>query len=215
MTTYNETVKTGEFILKDQEGRLSYDNITVLSGTAAMVPGTVLGKVISGTVATAFAGTGNGAITMDATTPVMPGAKPGDYTATCITAATDGGVFRVEDPDGYVMGDVAVGSTFADDIKFSIADGSTDFTVGAKFTISVSALVTKYTDHDPAATDGSQIAAAVLYGPTEAATADIPAVAVTRATEVKGDLLTWKTGITAAQKAKATIELAAASIIIR
>lgn len=85
----------------------------------------------------AFTGTGNGTLTMDAATPVLTGAKNGTYVVTCITAALNGGTFRVEDPDGYVLGDVDVGATFADDIKFVIADGSTDFTVGAKFTIAV------------------------------------------------------------------------------
>ncbi|HQL09715.1 MAG TPA: hypothetical protein PLE35_08970, partial [Lentisphaeria bacterium] len=82
-------------------------------------------------------GTGNGVMTLDATTPVLAGAKNGSYVVTCVTAAADRGTFRVEDPDGYVLGDVAVGATFADDIKFVIAAGSTDFIVGDMFTITV------------------------------------------------------------------------------
>lgn len=78
-----------------------------------------------------------GAITMDATTPVLTGAKPGVYTIRCIAAAANSGTFRVEDPDGFVKGDVAVGATFSDDIKFSIADGSQDFIVGEGFDVTV------------------------------------------------------------------------------
>lgn len=100
-----------------------------------------LGSAANNTAGTAAApvqtGTGNGVMTLDATTPVLAGAKNGTYVVTCVTAAANGGTFRVEDPDGYVLGDVAVGATFADDIKFVIADGSADFVVGDKFTIAV------------------------------------------------------------------------------
>lgn len=99
-------------------------------GSAALTP-------VGTATAPVAAGTGNGAMTLDATTPVLAGAKNGDYVVTCIAAAANSGTFRVEDPDGFVLGDVAVGATFADDIKFVIADGSTDFIVGDKFTIAV------------------------------------------------------------------------------
>lgn len=83
--------------------------------------------------------TGGGSLTLDVTTPVLAGAKVGVYTVRCITAATDSGTFRVTDPDGFVIGDVAVGATFANDIKFAIADGAPDFVVGDGFDITVSA----------------------------------------------------------------------------
>lgn len=82
--------------------------------------------------------TGGGTLTLDATTPVLAGAKVGVYTVRCIAAATDSGTFRVTDPDGFVIGDVAVGATFANDIKFAIADGAPDFVVGDGFDITVS-----------------------------------------------------------------------------
>lgn len=107
--------------------------LTAGSGTL----GSAANNVVGTAAAPVFAGTGNGAMTLDATTPVLSTAKNGAYVATCVTAAANGGTFRVEDPDGYVLGDVAVGGTFADDIKFVIADGSTDFIVGDKFTITV------------------------------------------------------------------------------
>lgn len=155
---------------------------STLNGAAASLKiGTVLGKVTLGAATTAFSGTGNGTITMDATTPVRKTAKVGDYTATCITAASDGGIFRVEDPDGYVLGDVAVAATFDDDIKFVIADGSTDFTVGAKFTITVAAGSGKYKPAVETATDGSAVAAAILMQDlTLPATTDTKALTMVR-----------------------------------
>ena len=107
--------------------------LTASAGTFGTAALTAAGTA----AAPVFTGTGNGTMTMDATTPVLAGAKNGDYVVTCTAASIDAATFRVEDPDGFVLGDVALGATFADDIKFVIADGSTDFTVGAKFVVTV------------------------------------------------------------------------------
>lgn len=146
-------------------------SVTVLTGRS-LARGTVLGRVLLGAVSTGFAGTGNGTITMDATTPILANAQAGAYTAKCITAATDGGTFRVFDPKGNALGDVAVGGTFANQIKFVIADGSTDFTVGATFTITIAAGSKKAKAVDSAAVDGSQYPYAVLVDATDATDAD-------------------------------------------
>lgn len=137
--------------------------ITLLSGQT-LARGAVLGRVsVGAAVSAAKAGgnTGNGALTLDATTPVLAGAKAGVYAVRCIAAAANAGTFRVEGPDGDVLGDVAVGATFADDIKFVIADGGTDFVVGDGFDIAV-AEADKYALSLAAAADGSQEPVAVL-----------------------------------------------------
>lgn len=86
--------------------------------------------------------TGNGTLTMDGTTPVLAGAKAGVYTVRCIAAATNNGTFRVTDPDGFVLGDIVMAAgagAFENDIKFALADGSTDFIVGDGFDVTVTA----------------------------------------------------------------------------
>lgn len=154
--------------------------VTLLAGENRL-RGAVLGKIaLAAAVTTAFAGTGNGVITMDAVTPVLAGAKQGAYTATCITAAANGGTFRVEDPDGIVLGDVAVGATFADDVKFAIADGTTDFVVGDKFTMTVAAGSGKYKLSAAAAVDGSQAPDLILAEDCDATLADKEALAYAR-----------------------------------
>ena len=46
MTVLHENPHDGNFILsEDDEGRLSRDNIAIASGTGALLPGTVLGKI--------------------------------------------------------------------------------------------------------------------------------------------------------------------------
>lgn len=136
--------------------------VVTLAAGAIYPRGAVLGKRSLGAGVVTFAGTGNGVLTLDATTPLLPGAKLGAYTATCIAAASNSGTFRVEDPSGAVLGDVAVGATFADQIKFSISDGATDFTVGAQFTITVGAGTGYYVTSVATAVDGSAVPDLVL-----------------------------------------------------
>lgn len=116
--------------------------ITLKSGSN-YVRGTVLEETVFGTAASAAksgGNTGNGTLTMDATTPVLYGAHAGVYTVRLIAAAANAGTWRVTAPDGTVLGDVAVGATFSNRIKFATADGATDFIVGDGFDITVSAI---------------------------------------------------------------------------
>jgi len=120
--------------------------VTIRSGRS-LVRGTVLEEYTPGTAASAAksgGNTGNGTLTLDASTPVLTGAAPGVYTVRLITAAANAGTFRVTDPSGRVLGDIGVGSTFSNQIKFATADGSTDFIVGDGFDITVTATGQKY-----------------------------------------------------------------------
>lgn len=208
MNIQTESRHAGDFLISEANGTRSREQVVVASGAGVLVPGTLLGKVTVGAATTAFAGTGNGAISMDATTPVLAGAKAGDYTATCVTAAANGGTFRVQDPDGYVLGDVAVGATFANDIKFVISDGATDFIVGDKFTITVAAGSGKYVAYADAALNGAGAAAGILYAKVDATSADADAVIIARDAEAVASYLT---GLDAA----GTADLAAIGIIVR
>lgn len=188
--------------------------ITLVSGQN-LTRGALLGRTTVGAaVSAAKAGgnTGNGALTLDVTTPVLVGAKSGVYTVRCIAAATNSGTFRVEDPDGNVLGDVAVGATFADDIKFAIADGATDFVVGDGFDITVAA-VDKYTLSLAAATDGSQVPAAVLAIDCDASGGDKSTTAFFSG-EFNGAKMTFGTGHTAAS-VEATFRKAGVPIAVR
>lgn len=216
MATLTETMHEGEFIGELAMG-IGYhvDAITLKLGQNR-VAGAVLGANVAGTSASAAkagGNTGNGTFTLDATAPIQPGAKEGVYVVTCIAAAVNGGTFRVEDPDGTVLGDVAVGATFSDDIKFVIADGATDFIVGDAFNVTISALTYKHLEYDPAGTDGSQIVSGILMKNTNATAADVVTTALKRGPAVvNANDLTWKTGMTAAQKTTARNALQALGI---
>lgn len=216
MPSTTEKLHAGGFILSEAPFHRSRDNKVLASGQN-LLAATVIGiATVALTATTSNAGnTGNGTITMDATNPVRQGAKVGDYKATCIAAAANGGTFRVEDPDGYVLGDVAVAATFDDDVKFVINDGAADFIVGDKFTITVAAGTGKVKQLTVAAQDGTQNAAGLLYDAVDASAADKACVIVGRDAEVIDAEVVWPGGITAPQKAAAIAQLAALGIILR
>lgn len=94
--------------------------------------------------ASALVGTGNGTI---GTLSVAAPARPGAYKLVCGTAVANGGIWTLTDPLGNVLKSditqtVGVGSATAftvNGLTFTITDGTTDFGVGATFTITVPA----------------------------------------------------------------------------
>lgn len=187
--------------------------MTVLSGQN-LQPGHVLGKVAAGTAigAAASGNTGDGAISAIA---AGTAAKEGVYVVTCIEPAANGGTFSVEDPDGVTVGTASVGTAFAGPVAFTIADGTTDFAAGDRFTITVAAGPGKYKEYNPANTDGSQTAVAILYAAVDASAGDQPGVIIARHAEVNAFELVWFTGADADQKDAAIAQLKAQDIIAR
>lgn len=80
--------------------------------------------------------TGNGILTL-ANPAFDAGAAAGAYVVECTAAAVDGGTFSVTGPDSADLGDATVGAAFDNVVKFTIADGATDFEVGDSFTITL------------------------------------------------------------------------------
>ena len=73
----------------------------------------------------------------------------------------------------------------------------------------------KYKALDPAAVDGSEAAAGVLYDAVDASAADAEGVAIVRLAEVNAAELVWPAGITGGEQTTALGELAALNIIAR
>jgi len=161
----------------------------------------------AGAVAAAYAGnTGNGA--MGAIT-LGAGAKAGVYSLTIVEPGVNVGNFVVEDPDGLFVGQGDVAAAFsAGGLAFTLADGATDFVAGDGFTITVAGASGRYVAYSNAATDGREVAAAILYAPLADSTANQNAAAIVRDAEVDESLLT---GLDAAGKA----DLQALGIIFR
>lgn len=125
----------------------SPDDIVQFAGADTYVHGTILArkKVATAITPSAVTGTGNGTCTAASvvTGPIVP--LVGDYVLTCIEAITNGGVFKLEDPNGMmVAGNLLLtagaggASVFeVGGLTFTINDGSTDFAVGDTFTLPV------------------------------------------------------------------------------
>jgi len=71
----------------------------------------------------------------------------------------------------------------------------------------------KFVALDPAGEDGSEVAAAILYG--HANGTDVPGVGITRLAEVRADLLVWPVGISEANKTAALSALAVSHLVAR
>ncbi|WP_020161253.1 head decoration protein [Methylobacter marinus] len=213
MATLTEKAHAGEFILTEVDAAFR-EKITVISGQNLMA-GTVLGRIeTDGATAAADAGnTGDGAM---GEITVSAGVQEGDYLLTITAAATNAGNFQVTDPQGDVVGVGTVGAAFSGGgLSFTLADGAADFIVGDTITITVAPGSKKYTLHDPAATDGSQHAAGILYAVVDASLADAKGVGITRLATVADVSLTWKTGISADAKAAAIARMAEQHLLVR
>lgn len=214
MPTLTETLHAASFIASEANGTLSREKVTILSGQD-LLAGTVLGKVALGAATPAVvAGNTSGAGTIGAVT-VGLGAKVGVYRLVCIEPASNAGKFTVEDPDGILVGVATVAVAFSGGgLGFTIAD-ATDFVSGDAFTITVAAGSGKYKKYDPANTDGSAVACAVLLDDVDASAGDLAGVIVARQAEVIAASLVWFADATTDQKNAGLAQLALAGIIAR
>lgn len=220
MATLTETIHAGAFIVSEAEGYYSRDvgtiavSQTILAGQVLYAAG-VAANITSSAAADA-GNTGNGTFTLDAVAPVAAGALNGKYRVVCIAIATNSGTFTVEDPLGREIGRVAVGATFNNQIKFVIADGATDFAAGDAFTVTVGRESGADEQFSALPNDGSQVAAAIAVYPVTTDASNTAQIAILRRfAEVRLSDLTFASGISAANKAKAIEELRAIGIICR
>jgi hypothetical protein len=131
------------------------------------------------------------------------------------TSAT--GAFEVLAPDGTSVGEGNIATAFASDhVNFTLANGGT-MTLGDYFNIIVANHATNGYGNlwDPTAVDGTQTAVGIIVNAADASSSTAKATLLTRDAEIKSSLLTWKSTVTAAQKAEAIRQLAARQIIVR
>lgn len=173
-------IDTGTIALGGEEFR---DETLTFAAADTFVKGTILARRAAATavVASAVTGTGNGTVTAATVVegPVVP--LVGAYVLTVVTAVTNGGVWKLVDPngalvtDGLVMTPGAGGATImeAGGLRFTITDGSTDFAAGDTATLTVAA-DGKLVPFNPAGAAGEQIPVAVLtYDVTKASSGDV------------------------------------------
>lgn len=126
-------------------------------------------ELVAGSSAPTQTGTGNGTLTGIST---GPNAVNENWTITCKTAATDGGVFSVVGSVSGAKADATVGSPYNNTfIAFTINDGTVDFVVGDKFVVAVATIIQQYS---PLTRDSSSHKLRALTANTEKVTAVAP-----------------------------------------
>ena len=218
MTVFTEGRHAAEFLLSEGQGNFSRDNI-VVAASQDFKAGQVLAKraVVGSVVATALAkagNTGNATIAMG-DPAVTSKVKDGRYTG----IATDATHVRWEDPSGKAIGSSTHGAAFVKGgVSLTITAGGAANVAGDEFYVDVAADSGdfEYGAHDPDATDGFEVAAAVALYPAKTGAGESANIsAITRLAEVNGNILGWDADITAAQKADAVQALADRGIVVR
>lgn len=207
MTTLTEVLPhAGGFLLSEGPGDISREEITMESGAAYKAAMVLMESTATGT-GTAAAGAGNtGDGTMSAVV-VSAEAEVGVYVLQA-TAATK---FDVEDPNGVKIGVATAGTEFSKGgLTFTITAGGTPFVANDKFTITVTISALTYEEFD-----GTGEALGLLYADVDATSADTNGTGIMRIAEVMDDAVTWKSGVTATQKALAKDQLAGRNIVFR
>lgn len=155
-------------------------NFTVTDGATDFVAGDKFTVLVTDGVPSS--GTADGGNTGNGTVTEVEGRrdlKIGTYEVECVTAVTNGGVFKVTDPDGNILKDdititPGAGASVSfetDQLAGKITEGSTDFAVGDKFTVAVSIAPRQCVAAAKAATDGSSEPYAVLLEDLDATSA--------------------------------------------
>jgi hypothetical protein len=147
------------------------DELLTFAGEDTFVEGTLLARQSVNTAITpsAVTGTGNGTVTAASVVAGTDVPIPGNWVLRCVAAATNGGTFRLEDPNGKICaaGLVLTGGSGGANIFeaagmiFTINDGGTDFAVGDTFTLPVVANG-KLVPFNPAGAGGAQRPIGVL-----------------------------------------------------
>lgn len=162
------------------------DNFTIKQyATGVLLKGQVMGKemVVLGVVS-AITGSGDGTVTEYALSATGAPAKVGTYTLTCVSAVTNGGVFKLVDPDGEVVAqDITIPPGAGNNIVFTgggmtfkITDGTADFAAGDFFTLTMTAGSKLIPVTDAATADGSNLALYILGEEIDATGGDIAGI---------------------------------------
>lgn len=211
---------TGAYLISEASGFRSRGTGIISSGAGKLKAGTVLGQKTKGALsAAATAGLPAPAgATITASPSVTAGTtKPGVHIFRCETSGATG-TWQHEDPDGVYVGTATTGTAYTGQgMTLTITDTATDPAIGEVFKVTVTQASgdNEYVVHDPAATNGAEVAAAILYEGCDATSVDVKRTLTLRDTEVTAGELVWKDGMTSDQKTAALASLATRGIIAR
>ena len=210
-TALQEQWHAGGFLVSQANGHRSFDRGWIAGG-GKVYPGTVLGKQTVGAASAAAAPGNAGNGTVGAIT-LSQGAMPGNY----IISFESPTAFTVSGPStGQEVGHGIVGTVFTGGgVSFTIAAGGTAFVINDEIILTVAAGAGNYVPCTSTAADGSQNAAAIAYGFSDATNGPVHAALTVRACEVNTSELVWDASMSATNQATALAQLAAFGIISR
>lgn len=217
-TVLTEGRHPGEFIMTEGPNQYSRDNL-IIAESQSFEPGSLLIRVaiplgVATLVTPAAGNVGNGVLTL-ASPAVSSSVKEGRYTLTITSPVANAGGFQVEGPDGKVIGTGTVGAAFNKAVKFTLADGATDFVVGDQIHIDVDAsnLGFQHKAWNPNGPDaGEKPIAIAIYGAVTGVGETKEISAITRLAEINHNCVAWPAGATPAQISAALDALASSGI---
>lgn len=125
------------------------DELITFAGADVLAPGTILARrsVANAVTPAAGANTGDGTVTLATVAAGQVVPIVGAYDLTVTTAVANGGILKLEDPNGALVASdlimtVGAGASTvfeAAGLEFTVTDGATDFIVGDTFTLTVAA----------------------------------------------------------------------------
>jgi hypothetical protein len=205
-----------DWLRHELDPRLYREQGNILAETGNLPTGAVMAKITAGAVTAAAksgGNTGNGTCVPDATTPLLAGGEARAPFTLTFTTLTN---IRLEDKDGVVLGDFAIGGaatntvTIAEGLKVVVTQGATVFAVGDSFKVSVAPGSGKWVLYDPTKLDGGQVPAGILLDARDASgESDVPGVFVTGNAEIVALGLTWGAAVDDATKKAAGLALLA------
>jgi hypothetical protein len=216
MTVLTEAPRPGEAIVSEDTNYRSREQI-VVAESQTLAANQVIGQVVTaatvGAAAAVAGNTGNGTVALG--TPSFQGSvQAGTYRVVFVAATR----FQVFSPSGALIDRGVTGTIFSNQIRFTITAGGTAFAAGDAFTFAVSALTVRWGAYDPAATDGRQVPAGMIFDKvTTGSGATARAVALVRDCQLNAQKLQWLTGLNANQQAAAIalLNASAAGITVR
>lgn len=215
MAVLEEGIHTAEFIVREESDYRSRTKDAVLASGNNLDAGAVVAMKLtdSATISAAAGNTGDADISGVTVTPGAE-AQHGTYICRCTNAASaNAEVFSVQAPDGMSLASVTAGVAYTAGahIDFTLPNnGTTDWAVGDEVYVEVGS--GEWTELDPDATNGAQIAAGFLYGAVDATSAAQHCIVVNRVAIVNDKEITWPDGITDQEKAVATAQLEAKNL---
>ncbi len=187
VTPLTEIRHAGGYMVWDpSDGALTNEQIVLKSGAGVCTAGLVLGQITEGakTAASAAGVVAPAGATATASPTAALNTLVGAHRFECITGGAGAlSKWRHTDPNGKFIGVATAGTAYAGGglSGYTITDSGTDPVVGEAFTVTVTAATPslKYLPLDPAALDGTAVAAAILWSESKDATSADRAAAAT------------------------------------